>query len=240
MTAKACLRSMRLRTLPLSLSGIALGVLLAARDHDLCFLTVVLLALTTVCLQILSNLSNELGDTLSGTDRADRQGIHYSIQDGEMTIPEMKRLIGCFAALSCLFGFGMVWSAFGTYYHLTPVVGLGAVAEYAKCKAMDDKAKVVGLNETFITVMPSVKFNWLRKKHFGMYSGLSAGVMFVSVSVDNAVKAADPEAKDETKAALMFQGTALGAEFGGEQFRGFVEAGFGEKGMLCAGLRYKF
>ena len=134
------------------------------------------------------------------------------------------------------------WGPVGVeyYYHLTPVVGLGAVAEYAKCKAMDDKAKVVGLNETFITVMPSVKFNWLRKKHFGMYSGLSAGVMFVSMSVDNAVKAADPEAKDETKAALMFQGTALGAEFGGEQFRGFVEAGFGEKGMLCAGLRYKF
>jgi len=126
------------------------------------------------------------------------------------------------------------------YYHLTPVVGLGAVAEYAKCKAMDDKAKVKGLNETFITVMPSVKFNWLRKKHFGMYSGLSAGVMFVSMSVDNAVKAADPEAKDETKAAFMFQATALGAEFGGEQFRGFVETGFGEKGMLCAGLRYKF
>ncbi len=133
MTAKACLRSMRLRTLPLSLSGIALGVLLAARDHDLCFLTVVLLALTTVCLQILSNLSNELGDTLSGTDRADRQGIHYSIQDGEMTIPEMKRLIGCFAALSCFFGFGMVWSAFGTVLAPLPLafLALGAAAVWA-------------------------------------------------------------------------------------------------------------
>lgn len=79
MTAKACLRSMRLRTLPLSLSGIALGVLLAARDHGLCFLTVALLALTTVCLQILSNLSNELGDTLSGTDRADRHHVDLCI-----------------------------------------------------------------------------------------------------------------------------------------------------------------
>lgn len=124
---------MRLRTLPLSLAGIVLGVLLAAKGCDYSLLTVVLLALTTVSLQILSNLSNELGDTLSGTDRPDRQGIHYSIQDGEMTVPEMKRLIGCFAVLSCLVGFGMVWSAFGTVLAPLPAafLALGAAAVWA-------------------------------------------------------------------------------------------------------------
>lgn len=133
MTLKACLRSMRLRTLPLSLAGIVLGELLAAKVCDYDVLTVVLLALTTVCLQILSNLSNELGDTLSGTDRSDRQGIHYSIQDGEMTVPEMKRLIGCFAVLSCLVGFAMVWRAFGTVLAPLPAafLALGAAAVWA-------------------------------------------------------------------------------------------------------------
>ena len=133
MTLKACLRSMRLRTLPLSLAGIVLGVLLAAKVCDYDLTTVVLLALTTVCLQILSNLSNELGDTLSGTDRSDRQGIHYSIQDGEMTVPEMKRLIGCFAVLSCLVGFAMVWRAFGTVLAPLPAafLALGAAAVWA-------------------------------------------------------------------------------------------------------------
>ena len=133
MTAKACLRSMRLRTLPLSLAGITLGVFLAAGERSVSPLTVALLALTTVCLQILSNLSNELGDTLHGTDRSDRQGIHYSIQDGEMTVPEMKRLIGVMAVLCCLFGFGMVWSAFGS--PLKPLalsfLALGAAAVWA-------------------------------------------------------------------------------------------------------------
>ena len=124
---------MRLRTLPLSLAGIVLGVLLAAKVCDYDLTTVVLLALTTVCLQILSNLSNELGDTLSGTDRSDRQGIHYSIQDGEMTVPEMKRLIGCFAVLSCLVGFAMVWRAFGTVLAPLPAafLALGAAAVWA-------------------------------------------------------------------------------------------------------------
>lgn len=133
MTAKACLRSMRLRTLPLSLAGITLGVLLAAGGHDFSWLTVSLLALTTVCLQILSNLSNELGDTLHGTDRADRQGIRYSLQDGEMTVREMERLIGCFAALSAVFGLAMVWSAFGTVLAPLPIafLVLGAAAIWA-------------------------------------------------------------------------------------------------------------
>ena len=134
------------------------------------------------------------------------------------------------------------WGPIGVeyYYHVSPVVGVGAVAAYAGCKAEDEKTHKDDLTETFITVMPSVKFNWLRKKNFGMYSALSAGVMFASVKCNDNAKNADPNAKDETVTTFMFQATALGAEFGGQQFRGFVEAGIGEKGLICAGLRYKF
>ena len=134
------------------------------------------------------------------------------------------------------------WGPVGVeyYYHVSPVVGLGAVASYAGCKAEDDKTRKDDLTESFFTVMPSVKFNWLRKKNFGMYSAVSAGVMFCSVSCNDNAKANDPKAKDETLTTFMFQATALGAEFGGEQFRGFAEIGVGEKGLLCAGLRYKF
>lgn len=134
------------------------------------------------------------------------------------------------------------WGPIGVeyYYNISPVIGLGAVAAYASCKAEDEKTRKDDLTETFITVMPSARFNWLRKKNFGMYSALSAGVMFLSVSCNANAEASDPNAKDETVASFMFQATALGIEFGSEQFRGFVEAGVGEKGMLCAGLRYKF
>ena len=123
---------MRLRTLPLSLSGIVMGVLLAAADYRIDALTVVFLALTTVCLQILSNLSNELGDTLHGTDTDERQGIHYSIQDGEMTVPQMKRLIGVVAVLCC-FGLLMIKFSFGKIFDWHPMafVILGAAAIWA-------------------------------------------------------------------------------------------------------------
>lgn len=90
MTLKACIKSMRLRTLPLSLAGVILGVMLAADNTVVSPWTAGLILLTTVSLQILSNLSNELGDTLSGTDSADRQGPKYALGSGDMTIGDIK------------------------------------------------------------------------------------------------------------------------------------------------------
>lgn len=130
MNAGTIIKSMRLRTLPLSLAGIVLGVCLAAASYHVSVWTVVFLVLTTVCLQVLSNLSNELGDTLHGVDTDDRQGIHYSIQDGEMTVEQMKVLIGVMVVLCCGFGVAMLKASFGKLFTLTPILFmlLGAAA----------------------------------------------------------------------------------------------------------------
>ena len=113
---------MRLRTLPLSTGGVLLGILLAVADWKVDVWTAVLIVLTTVCLQILSNLSNELGDVLRGTDTPDRQGPQYGLNGGGLTIPEMKRLIGVFVGLCMVSGTAMTWRAFGTLLELTPIL----------------------------------------------------------------------------------------------------------------------
>lgn len=130
MKVKAAIQSMRLRTLPLSCAGVLLGILLAVADWKVDLWAAVLIVLTTICLQILSNLSNELGDVLRGTDTADRQGPEYGLNSGGMTIPEMKRLIGLFVGLCIVFGLAMTWRAFGTLWDLTPILVLilGAAA----------------------------------------------------------------------------------------------------------------
>ena len=102
------IQSMRLRTLPLSLAGVLLGTLLAVADYKVKGLTVLFLVLTTICLQILSNLSNELGDVLHGTDTADRQGPQYGLNGGGMSVTDMKRLIGLFVVLCVIFGLAMI------------------------------------------------------------------------------------------------------------------------------------
>ena len=121
---------MRLRTLPLSMAGVILGILLAVADYKVDVWAAVLIVLTTVCLQILSNLSNELGDVLRGTDTAEREGPGYGLNTGEMTVGQMKVLIGVFIGLCIVFGTLMTWRAFGTLLELTPilVLMLGAAA----------------------------------------------------------------------------------------------------------------
>ena len=115
---------MRLRTLPLSMAGVLLGILLAVADYNVDAWAAILIVLTTVCLQILSNLSNELGDVLRGTDTEDRQGPGYGLNTGEMTVKQMKALIGVFVGLCIVFGTLMTWRAFGTLWDLTPILVL--------------------------------------------------------------------------------------------------------------------
>ena len=156
MTVKACLKSMRLRTLPLSLAGIICGIALSSSIAAPGAGTITALILTTAFLQILSNLSNELGDTLHGTDTAERQGIRYSIQEGEMTVPQMKRLIAVIAALCCLCGLIMVRCSFGTLLAVEPVclLALGAAAIWAAMKYTlgDNPYGYRGLGDIFVFI----------------------------------------------------------------------------------------
>lgn len=130
MKTAAVIRSLRLRTLPLSTAGVLLGILLAVADWKVDFLTAALIVLTAWCLQILSNLSNELGDVLRNTDTAERQGPQYGLNSGALSLTGMKRLIGLFVVLCLVSGTLMTWRAFGTLLELTPilVLMLGAAA----------------------------------------------------------------------------------------------------------------
>ncbi|MBO4500003.1 MAG: 1,4-dihydroxy-2-naphthoate octaprenyltransferase [Bacteroidaceae bacterium] len=133
MKIKYCIRSMRLRTLPLSLAGVIMGVFLSASYGSIDWIAVLLLILTTISLQVLCNLSNELGDALHGTDTDERQGMKYSLMDGYLTVSDMKKLISGAVAVSSVFGVLMIWRSFGSL--LTPAalifVCLGAIAIWA-------------------------------------------------------------------------------------------------------------
>ena len=125
------------------------------------------------------------------------------------------------------------WGPVGIEYyrHLTPVVAVGAVASIAGCTW----SKNDDFTSKYYTIMPSVKFNWLRRNHFGMYSAVSAGFMIHSASQKR-----NGNKETESQTSFMIQLTGIGAEVGGENVRAFAEVGVGEKGILCAGLRYKF
>ena len=126
------------------------------------------------------------------------------------------------------------------FYHLSPVIGVGAIGAYAKetKDILIANDKYGEAKNTFFTVMPAAKFNWLRKKNFGMYSKVGAGLTFASKKED--YSKGNVENLSESKVGFNFQVSALGIEAGSETIRAFVEFGVGEQGVALAGIRAKF
>ena len=103
---------MRLRTLPLSLAGVVCGGVMGYA-HPACRPGAhIFLVLTAVMLQILTNLSNELGDHLSGVDGEGREGPNYSMADGGLTVKQMWRAINTFVVLCVVSGLIMLLLSF--------------------------------------------------------------------------------------------------------------------------------
>jgi 1,4-dihydroxy-2-naphthoate polyprenyltransferase len=99
---KSWLSAFRLRTLPLSVSGIIFGSALAYLK-GFWDTTIFLLALaTTLLFQIISNLANDLGDTLKGTDNENRVGPTRAVQSGEISKNEMKTSVILFSILALI------------------------------------------------------------------------------------------------------------------------------------------
>jgi 1,4-dihydroxy-2-naphthoate polyprenyltransferase len=94
------LKAFRLRTLPLSLSGIVLGSFLAKKEGFWDGYIFVFALLTTLFFQILSNLANDLGDSQKGTDNQFRVGPMRAVQSGEISMKAMKLAVAIFTFLS--------------------------------------------------------------------------------------------------------------------------------------------
>ena len=93
---------MRLRTLPLSLAGIIAGSAVAYYNGYWDGLIFSFAVATTVLFQILSNLANDLGDGVKGTDNADRVGPERAVQSGVISPKAMKNGVIINAILSLL------------------------------------------------------------------------------------------------------------------------------------------
>lgn len=101
MTKKqAWLEAFRLRTLPLSLAGIIVGSGYAYYTNHWNTSIFVFAMITTVLFQILSNLANDLGDSLKGTDNEQRVGPMRAVQSGQITKKQMKIAVTITSILS--------------------------------------------------------------------------------------------------------------------------------------------
>lgn len=124
---------MRLRTLPLSISGIIIGTCLAAYNGRFNVWVFILATLTTISLQILSNLANDYGDGVRGTDNDDRVGPQRAIQSGEISPEQMFEAIKMNILVVIALTISLVYFAFGHQYflHALLIIFLGGLSVFA-------------------------------------------------------------------------------------------------------------
>ncbi|HAQ37408.1 MAG TPA: 1,4-dihydroxy-2-naphthoate octaprenyltransferase [Saprospirales bacterium] len=126
--------AMRLRTLPLALAGITMGAFLAWFYGAFNLPVFILAVMTALFLQILSNLANDLGDSLHGADSADRKGPSRAVQSGKITTAEMKTGISIFALLAISTGSALLIISPVSNIAFWSFLGLGFLAVLAAIK----------------------------------------------------------------------------------------------------------
>lgn len=127
------------------------------------------------------------------------------------------------------------------YYRTSPLIAVGAVATFAKHS--EDEKHNSGITRTsknsYVTLMPSVKFNWLRRSNWGLYSKVAAGATLRHSTIQEK-DPANAEKKTDNTVFFNFQLSGIGIEAGSENVRAFAELGVGEQGVGLAGVRFRF
>jgi 1,4-dihydroxy-2-naphthoate octaprenyltransferase len=128
---EAWLHAVRLRTLPLALASIFAGSILAYSFQVFRWEILLFASLTTIFLQILSNLANDYGDTVNGADHQDRQGPIRAVQSGLISLPEMKKAMYIFGGLSLVAGLILLFLAVQDWTLFFIFLGLGLASIWA-------------------------------------------------------------------------------------------------------------
>jgi 1,4-dihydroxy-2-naphthoate octaprenyltransferase len=125
---KSWIKAFRLRTLPLALSSVLMGIVVAFINGATNYHIGIWAMITTLLLQILSNLANDYGDGIKGTDNEMRLGPGRALQTGAISPYQMKIGIGIFAFASLICGLYLLYISHLTSADFVVFVVLGVAA----------------------------------------------------------------------------------------------------------------
>lgn len=200
---KHWIQAARLRTLPLSVSGIIVGSMyaLAYPTEEVLTPTEVFnwrifgyAMLTTLGLQILSNFANDYGDGMKGTDNADRIGPKRAIQSGVISPQAMKRAIIITSVLTLISAMMLIYFAFRDtnlgYSLFYLVLGILAIASAIRYTVGNTAYGYRGYGDLFVFVffglVSTIGVNFLYSKEVEWLLILPAtAIGFLSVGVLN-------------------------------------------------------
>ncbi|QJT83478.1 1,4-dihydroxy-2-naphthoate polyprenyltransferase [Kosakonia sp. MUSA4] len=156
---QAWLESLRPKTLPLAFAAIVVGTVLAWWQGYFDPLVAVLALITAGLLQILSNLANDYGDAVKGSDKPDRIGPLRGMQKGAISLAQMKRALIIIIVLSCISGLLLVTAATQTLADFIGFLVLGGLSIIAAITYTIGKRPYGYLGLGDISVL--IFFGWL-------------------------------------------------------------------------------
>lgn len=103
------IEAVRLRTIPVSISGVLIPIGYAVLDNRFYWLPAVLCLLFAVLAQIASNFANEYYDFKRGFDKVGREGPRRSVTEGDISPEAMKTATFVTLGLACLVGLSLTY-----------------------------------------------------------------------------------------------------------------------------------
>jgi len=152
---KNWITAFRPRTLPLALASIGLGGFLAAFDGHFDWIIFFLASLTTLFLQILSNLSNDYGDAIHGADHEHRKGPKRAVQAGIISRDNMRKAIIIVTLLSLASGYELLKFSMGTAstaFWIFLLMGIAAIWAAVKYTAGKNPYGYAGLGDLSVVI----------------------------------------------------------------------------------------
>lgn len=150
----------RLRTLPLSVSGIIVGSAYAYFQNHFDGLIFTLALVTTLAFQVLSNFANDYGDGIKGTD-AHRIGEKRMVASGEITPQQMKKAVVLMSVFSIVVAVGLIYVSFGRDHFLYSILflllGLACISAAIKYTVGTKAYGYSGFGDVFVFVF----FGWV-------------------------------------------------------------------------------
>jgi 1,4-dihydroxy-2-naphthoate octaprenyltransferase len=156
MNIRIWIKAFRLRTLPLALSSAILGSFLAYAQGTFQWKIFILAVTTTLFLQILSNLANDYGDAMHGTDSKHRLGPKRVTQSGLVTKKQMQAMIALFVTLSLVSGSLLIltglhhigWKTIFVFF----LLGISAIFAAIKYTVGKNPYGYIGLGDIFVFI----------------------------------------------------------------------------------------
>jgi 1,4-dihydroxy-2-naphthoate octaprenyltransferase len=156
MDVKELVKAARLRTLPLSISGIIVGSFIAASEGFFNVTICILALLTTVGFQIISNFANDYGDGVKGTDNNERVGPQRAIQSGKITPKQLLKVIKISIAITLIIAVLLIYVSFGKedFFNLIIffVLGIASIAAAIKYTMGKNAYGYSGFGDVFVFI----------------------------------------------------------------------------------------